>query len=71
MIKIYGDGILLYEAPSITQNTFDPISLSINVTGVRELKIVNFGVWNGNDSGNIYFASYHPMVCLAEMYLNK
>ncbi len=71
VIKIYGDGILLYEAPGIDQNTFDPISLSINVTGVRELKIVNFGVWNGNDSGNIYFASYHPMVCLAEMYLNK
>lgn len=71
VIKIYGDGILLYEAPGIDQNTFDPISLNVNVTGVRELKIVNFGVWNGNDSGNIYFASYHPMVCLAEMYLNK
>ena len=71
VIKIYGDGILLYEAPGIDQNTFDPISLNVNVTGVRELKIVNFGVWNGNDSGNIYFESYHPMVCLAEMYLNK
>lgn len=71
VIKIYGDGILLYEALGIDQNTFDPISLNVNVTGVRELKIVNFGVWNGNDSGNIYFESYHPMVCLAEMYLNK
>lgn len=71
VIKIYGDGILLYEAPSIDQNTFEPISLNVNVTGVRELKIVNFGVWNGNDSGNVFYESYHPMACLAEMYLNK
>lgn len=71
VIKIYGDGILLYEAPSITQNTFDPISLSINVTGVRELKIVNFGIWTETDNFDIYSKCYHPKVCLAEMYLSK
>lgn len=71
VIKIYGDGILLYEAPSITQNTFDPISLSINVTGVRELKIVNYGIWTETDNFDIYSKCYHPKVCLAEMYLSK
>lgn len=71
VIKIYGDGILLYEAPSITQNTFDPISLSINVTGVRELKIVNFGIWTETGNFDIYSKCYHPKVCLAEMYLSK
>lgn len=71
VIKIYGDGILLYEAPSITQNTFDPISLNVNVTGVRELKIVNYGIWTETDSFDIYSKCYHPKVCLAEMYLSK
>ncbi len=71
VIKIYGDGILLYEAPSITQNTFDPISLNVNVTGVRELKIVNFGIWTETDNFDIYSKCYHPKVCLAEMYLSK
>lgn len=71
VIKIYGDGILLYEAPSITQNTFDLINLNVNVTGVRELKIVNYGIWTETDSFDIYSKCYHPKVCLAEMYLSK
>ncbi|MCD8125961.1 MAG: hypothetical protein LUD82_00320, partial [Clostridiales bacterium] len=37
-VSIYGDGALLYEATLM--ETDDPILFSIDITGVRDLKIV-------------------------------
>lgn len=70
-IKIYGDGVVLYEAPNITQSTYSPIDFNVNVKGVRELKIVMLGVWTsteGNWSGQY---SRYPKACMANLTLSK
>ena len=41
--KIYGDGVLLYEGPQITPGTYQEYDISVDVTGVRELKFILFG----------------------------
>lgn len=41
--RIYGDSVLLYEGPQITPGTYQEYDISIDVTGVRELKFVLFG----------------------------
>jgi len=62
ILEIYGDGRLLYKAPSITEDTFDPVEFKVDVSGVRNLKIVMEG----------YCASCHDaMICLAETMLQK
>lgn len=66
-VKIYGDDVLLYEAPAITKSTYDSYNFEIDVTGVRNLKIVMRGFW--------YESSYswgnNPKVCMAEAMLQK
>lgn len=68
-VKIYGDDVLLYEAPEITQNTYDSYPFTLDVTGVRNLKIVMRGIW----SKKVGFAEYtrKPTVCMAEVMLQK
>lgn len=39
-IKIYGDGIILYEKENIPDNTTRAFDISIDVTGISELRIV-------------------------------
>ena len=70
VVRIYGDGRLLYEAPNITKTTYDPIPLHIDITGVRELKIVMMGVFSEN-SGWAGSYTRRPRVCLAEMTVQK
>lgn len=69
-IKIYGDGVLLYEAPNITQSTFAPIDFEVSVKGVRELKIVMLGVWS--EEGN-WIGQYlrYPKACMANLIVSK
>ena len=71
VFKIYGDGVLLYEGPNITQSTFDPIDFSVDVTGVRELKIVLMGVWTTNDSGWPGVYSRYPKLSVTNLTLKK
>lgn len=45
IIKIYGDGKLLYESPRITQATYETYSFILDVSSVRELMIYIAGVF--------------------------
>ncbi len=60
VVRIYGDDQLLYEAPNITKETYDTYDISIDVSGVRNLKIVMSGYIDG-----------HPKVCMADLQLQK
>jgi len=53
-IKIYGDGVLLWEDTNITATT-KPYNMSVNISGVTDLKIQmsRGGDWNGV---NVLFA---------------
>lgn len=67
-VKIYGDGLLLYEGPNFTKISFDPVDFSVDITGVRELKITMMGCWlelNGVSK------NYYPKVCAGNLYLQK
>lgn len=44
-VKIYGDGMLLYESPKITQLTYERYSFLLDVSSVREMTIVIGGSW--------------------------
>ncbi len=68
-VIIYGDGVKLYDSGDITGNTWDPITFSIDVSGVRELRIVATGRWAESEEIGIY--SRHPKVCLADLKLQK
>lgn len=65
-VKIYGDGALLYESSEIDSKVHDSVDLRVNVTGVRELKIVIEGVWWDSIE-----SEYNPIVCLGNMILSK
>lgn len=66
-VKIYGDDVLLYDSPRIDTDVYDSFEISVDVTGVRNLKIEMYGVWTSNQ----YYEPYHPMECLAELMLQK
>ena len=70
-IKIYGDNVLLYEAPNITQETYSPIDFEIDVSGVRELKIVMLGVWTSTEGNWIGQYSRYPKACMANLIVCK
>lgn len=44
-LLIYGDGAEIYRSPEITQNDYDSIPVNLDVSGVRNLKIVLVGAW--------------------------
>lgn len=69
-VKIYGDGLLVYKSPEITQSTYDPIDFEIDVSGIRELKIIITGRW-GADSGWYGLYDIYPKVCLGNLMLQK
>lgn len=70
VFRVYGDDVLLYDGPNFTKSTFDPVDFSVDVTGVRELKIVMLSPYNranyayGNAVG-------HPRVVATNLYLRK
>lgn len=67
--KIYGDDVLLYEGPQITRDTYEEYTIHIDVTGVRELKIVLLGVGRKEDSFALY--SYYPLMAIANATIQK
>lgn len=68
--KVYGDGVLLYEAPTFTKGVTEPVNISVNISNVMELKIVILGVWteNGDWPGQYW---RNPMVCAANLTVSK
>lgn len=69
-VRIYGDGVQLYDAGDITDTTWEAKDFTLNVSGVRELTIVTTGRWSTNGmSLGIY--ERHPKVCVAELMLQK
>ncbi|MBE6799859.1 MAG: hypothetical protein E7529_01490 [Ruminococcaceae bacterium] len=70
VFKVYGDGVLLYEGPQITQKTYDPVAFEIDVSGVRELKIVIMGVWSQSGGWPGQY-DRNPKLCAANLTLVK
>ncbi len=69
IVYIYGDGVRLYSSPDITQKTYEEYQVDVDVTGVRELKIIVFGSWHEDDGwGGV---NYNPKACLADVKLYK
>ena len=66
-VKIYGDGELLYES-NITSNTNESYTISIDISGVNELKIVLEGLLTCKDRDGLPIIK-HPKVCMAEVIL--
>lgn len=66
-VEIYGDGALLY-ASTITQQCIDPVLFRVNVSGVRELKIVVSGLWKDAAWDEDY---YSPKLCLTDLMVSK
>ena len=62
VVKIYGDDVLLWKSPDILMDTFDSFSFSLDVSGVRNLRIEINGLW---DDGVI------PKVCIGDLMLQK
>ena len=67
-VKIYGDDVLLYEGPQITQGTYEQYSIHADVTGVRELKIVLLGVGATQD---LYSTNCDPLLGIANATIQK
>lgn len=67
--RIYGDNQLLYESPEITQSTFDAIPFSIDVSGVRILRIELYGRWGTQVAIGVY--DYSSKACLGNLMLQK
>ena len=70
-VKVYGDGVLIYESPAVTQQTYDTIEFSVDVTGVRTLRIVMTGVWGMETPGWVGLYEYYPKACLTNATLQK
>lgn len=69
-VKIYGDDVLLYESPRVTGNTYSSFDIELDITGVRNLKIVVRGVWT-ESTGWVGMYNRNPEICLAEVTLQK
>lgn len=68
-VKIYGDGVLLFEMNGFNGN-HDSVPFELDVSAVRNLKIVMMGVWR-ESSGWIGIYDYHPKVCMGDLILQK
>lgn len=69
-VVIYGDGTVLYEE-KITQDTWEPISFKVNVTGVRELTLQLNGFWSKNATESAFGYEWNSKCCLAELQVSK
>ncbi len=65
--KIYGDDVLLYEGPQITPKTYEQYNIHIDITGVRELKIVLLGV--AAEDG--MYSTKYPLLAIADATIQK
>ena len=71
VVRIYGDGVKLYESPQITQQTYNPIKFDVGITEVRELKIVVWGTWTENVPLTPGLYDYNPKLCLTNVTAQK
>ncbi len=71
VVKILGDGALLYESPTIDHNTYDPINIDIDITGVRELKIIIRGTVYSPNTGWPGLYNRDSGIVLAEIFVQK
>lgn len=44
-VKIYGDNVLLYESPKITQSTYETYVFTLDISSVREVTLEMGGSW--------------------------
>lgn len=68
-VKIYGDGVLLYEFLD-PGKTWDTFPIEVDVSGVRNLTIVIRGCWR-RASTLLGYDGWQPGICLAEGVLQK
>ena len=77
-VKIYGDDVLLYESPKVTQDFYDALEFDIDIHGVRNLKIEFSNsvwapggtiVWDYGSDG--WVNNEEPKVCIADCELQK
>ena len=71
VVKIYGDGALLYEAPRIDGSTYENIRFEVSVAGVRELRIVMQGVWTKSDPMTPAMYIRYPMAVMTDMWIQR
>ena len=69
-VKIYADDVLIYEAPNFNQYTYDNVIINLDVSGVRNLKIVMRGTLKFS-SGDYGLYNYYPKVCITDACLQK
>ena len=69
--RIYGDDILLYEAPRIDKEHNSPFDVSVNVTGVRVLKVEMKGLYEGENSKTGQMIDSVPCIAATEWILKK
>lgn len=69
VVKLYGDDALLYEF-SDPGDTWDVIPIEVDVSGVRNLKIVIRGCWNST-TALLAPPEWVPAICLGECTLQK
>ncbi|MBQ0134709.1 MAG: NPCBM/NEW2 domain-containing protein [Clostridiales bacterium] len=71
--SIYGDGELLYKSPSLTKQSIEPFIISVDVTGVRELKIYidENGTFASRGKAPFGLFNYEPKICLGDLTIQK
>lgn len=71
-LKIYGDDKLLFESSGIDSDSYDPVELKIDVTGVRKLTLELRGRWSQRIGGYWDgYTEYYPDYCLADLAVVK
>lgn len=60
-VQIYGDDVLIWESPDITMETYDAYPFTLDVSGIRNIKIIINGLWE----------NYYPKVCVGNLMLQK
>lgn len=69
--KVYGDGRLLYEAPSTISEARDPINFAIDVSGVTKLEICIIGLGESFDTLLKIYESPEPSIVASELLIQK
>jgi len=71
VFRVYGDDLLLYEAPRFTRSHPGPLNISIDITGVRDLRIVmqGYDLYGSGGWGNIIHD--RPMIAAAYLAVQR
>jgi len=71
VFRVYGDDLLIYEAPIFTRNNPGPVNLNIDITGVRDLRIVmqGYDLYGAGGWGNLI--QDRPMIAAAYLAVQR